>query len=143
MKWLIAWGPAVIWMAVIFILSHQPGSGLNAVLPFFQRWFPLMKSFNWGHFVSYFVLALTFYWAVTPRHARWRGKVLAVLLSVLYGITDELHQVFVPDRTADWMDIRNDAIGAVLAMLAVSIPPLHRLFLRVRTFRQNSDQSFH
>jgi VanZ family protein len=119
-------------MAVIFYLSHQPGTAIAAYVPFFQRWFPEMRDFNWGHFAAYFILACTFYWALGSSRATWRGRLIAWGLCILYGLTDEFHQLFIPDRTADWRDIRNDAVGAALALLILSLPPVHRLYLRVR-----------
>lgn len=120
--------PAIVWMAVIFYMSHQTDNDLGTLLPFFQQWFPWMTSFDWGHFIVYFVLAVTFYWALLPRSSTWAGKALVVLLCLLYGVTDEFHQMFVPGRSPDVLDLRNDAIGAALAMLALSIPFVDRLF---------------
>lgn len=36
------------------------------------------------------------------------------LLAAAYGATDELHQLFVPGRSAEWLDLLADAVGAVL-----------------------------
>lgn len=117
-KW-IRWVPAIFWMAGIFYLSSRTGDELNSLLPFFQQWFPGMESFNWGHFAAYFVLALTFYWGLGNYH--WSGKATCVLLCILYGLTDEFHQSFVSNRAPDIMDLRNDVIGAGLAMLFASL----------------------
>lgn len=109
-------------------------------MPLFQRWFPWMKDFNWGHLVAYFVLALCFYWSFGVRGAGLKGRAAAVALSVLYGALDEWHQMYVPDRTADWMDLRNDAIGAVAAMCLVSLPPVqawYRKLLRLQQIRSS------
>lgn len=132
MKRYIHWIPALAWMAMIFFMSHQSGSNLNSVLPWFQRLFPFMQDFNWGHFVAYFVLALTFYWALGRTYANIRGRLIVVLLCVLYGMTDEIHQLFVSGRTADWIDLRNDAIGAFIAMFFVSIRAVHAVYLSWR-----------
>lgn len=143
MKWArrcLRWGPPVLWMLLIFVMSHQPGGELNSYLPLFQRWFPWMKDFNWGHLVAYFVLALCFYWSFGVRGAGLKGRAAAVALSVLYGALDEWHQMYVPDRTADWMDLRNDAIGAVAAMCLVSLPPVqawYRKLLRLQQIRSS------
>ena len=40
----------------------------------------------------------------------------AVLIAVLYGITDEIHQHFVPGRTSDALDVAADALGAAIAV---------------------------
>ena len=121
--------PALLWMIVIFILSHQTGSELNSYIPWVQRWFPWLDSFNAGHFVSYFLLAILIWWGIASH--RWSVSILVVLLCVIYGLTDEYHQSFVPGRTPDIEDIRNDAIGAALAMIVVKLP-----FIRRRMFNK-------
>ncbi len=37
----------------------------------------------------------------------------AAVFAVLYGLSDEIHQAFVPERTADIWDLVADALGAV------------------------------
>ncbi len=127
----IHWLPAVIWMIVIYYLSNRTGSDLNAFLPFLQKWLPFMKGFNWGHFIAYFILALTFYWALGGNEsAGFRLKIMIVILCLLYGITDEYHQKFVEGRSPDIKDLINDSIGAALAMLFLSIPSVKRFYSR-------------
>ena len=48
-----------------------------------------------------------------PRRARW---VLPIAFAVLYGISDEVHQRFVPHRSVDLMDLLADGAGALLAV---------------------------
>jgi len=55
--------------------------------------------------------------------ARWSGVTprtlaLAWLVAVGYGVTDEWHQSFVPQRFADSRDIAANAAGALAAALA-------------------------
>ncbi|WP_339061391.1 VanZ family protein [Tepidibacillus marianensis] len=64
--------------------------------------------------VAYFGLSLTFMWALTDRISTKKAMVLAVLFSVLYGMTDEWHQAYVPGRTPDIHDLVNDFIGATV-----------------------------
>ncbi len=46
----------------------------------------------------------------------------AILIAVLYGITDEIHQHFVPGRSSDALDVAADALGAAIAVaLAVGL----------------------
>ena len=128
----LRFGPAVAAMGAIFYFSSRTGDDLNSLLPFFQTFFPGIAGFDWGHFIAYFGLALTFMWAVTGGKLSWREKLAAIALSFLYGLTDEFHQRYVPGRAPDWMDIRNDVIGASLALLFVSLPGVSRLVRKWR-----------
>lgn len=124
--------PALLWMTVIFISSHQPGETIEeGVLVWVQTVLPFVKDLNFGHFISYFILALTIYFALGAKWMNVHGKLLCIVLCVLYGVTDEYHQSFIPGRTPDLIDLGNDAIGALLAMLFVSVKPIHRLFVRL------------
>jgi VanZ family protein len=131
MKKMMRWLPSVVWMGVIFCLSSQTGDNLGSWLPVFQQFVPWMQGFDWGHFVAYFLLALTFAWALAVRKFTWKEKLAVIALSVLYGVTDEFHQSFVPGRSPDIHDLRNDGIGAALAVLFLSIPFVKRRFCRL------------
>ncbi|RXT13493.1 VanZ family protein [Ammoniphilus sp. CFH 90114] len=109
------WLPALGWMGVIFFLSARTGSELQGMFPFF-------KSFNFGHVVAYFILSLTFYWALLPLQMKlkWDIRFIAIVLCFFYGISDEWHQSFTPGRMPDLLDIVNDVVGATLAMIGIT-----------------------
>jgi VanZ family protein len=47
----------------------------------------------------------------------------AALFAIIYGATDELHQLFVPGRNADLYDVFADGIGGLLgASIATRLP---------------------
>lgn len=48
-----------------------------------------------------------------------RSALLAVLASTLYGVSDEIHQCFVPGRTSEVKDVLSDLAGAALAAALV------------------------
>jgi VanZ family protein len=82
---------------------------------------PGAESDKWVHSIAYSGLALVMLRALVS--GRWRAiaprqAVAAVLLTAAYGATDELHQWFVPGRTADVRDLAADAAGALVAVLA-------------------------
>jgi VanZ family protein len=60
-----------------------------------------------------------------------RVHLLGVGLAVLYGISDEMHQLFVARRTASLKDVLSDMMGAVLAAGAAEV--LQRFVSRRRT----------
>lgn len=123
---LLRFVPALLWMGVIFALSSRTGDEMNTFLPWFQALFPAMSSFDWGHFVAYFILAVTFDYGFGQQSDRVTVKALIVFLCLLYGITDEYHQSFVGGRSPDLHDLRNDTIGATLAVLFLTLPFIRR-----------------
>lgn len=106
------WLPAIGWMAVIFFMSARTGSELN-------KWFFFIPNLNWGHLVEYFILGLLVYYALARSTRLRRIFIVTVLISTLYGATDEFHQAFVPGRTPDIADLTNDAIGSILAVVLI------------------------
>jgi hypothetical protein len=105
---LIYVGPAILGMAVVFALSSIPNPPP----------LPDGVSDKAAHFVEYAGLGV-----LLVRAFAWRGWTRpslavacgAVLMAVVYGMTDEGHQIFVPGRQADWHDVAADALGAGLA----------------------------
>ncbi|WP_245807694.1 VanZ family protein [Halobacillus massiliensis] len=74
-----------------------------------------------AHVAVFFILALLFYWAV---HQTWQVSERLVLLiswlfTVLYAITDELHQGLTPNRSPYVGDVVLDSAGALAAILCI------------------------
>lgn len=95
-------------MVVIFGFSSRSA----AQLPGFGMLDTLVK--KGGHFIGFGLLALT-YW----RGFRWQGRqaLVAWLLAVLYAVSDELHQAWVPGRHPSVLDVvLFDSTGAALAI---------------------------
>lgn len=105
---LYRWGPAFLFMAVIFAFSSTPGNDL----PNFGGFdFYAKKA---AHMLGYGLLALS-YW----RGLRFDKKYiwLAWLLAVLYAMTDEFHQSFVAGRHPSLVDVFGfDGIGAAIGL---------------------------
>ena len=75
-----------------------------------------------GHALLYSGLAALFVRALAGGSLQPFGALTAcaaVAFSTLYGVTDEVHQMFVPERTADFADLAADALGAAAAVLAL------------------------
>ena len=100
-------------MGVIFLLSHQPG---DRFAPYLFRWADKL-----AHLGVYAALCVAFIYAF-PGHIRRSEKkkiaVVSVLLCLLYGVSDEFHQSFVPGRYPSIADIVADVVGAVLACMS-------------------------
>lgn len=59
-----------------------------------------------------------------------RPALFAVLAGLLYGVTDELHQYFVPYRSASALDLAADLTGLVIAQLLIFLVLGFRRFFR-------------
>jgi len=96
-----------VWMAFIFYLSGKSAD-------FFAGVQTDERSIS-AHFLLYTVLAMLFVAALSAWRPGWgmpRIYLAAFLLSVLYGMGDEVHQSFVPSRSASIGDCLTDAVGA-------------------------------
>ncbi|SFD61334.1 VanZ like family protein [Paenibacillus catalpae] len=123
--------PAAVWMAVIFGFSSRTGDEMNTMLPFFQKFLPNMASFDWGHFLAYFLLAAALDYGIGAKGDRILYKLMIIIACGVYGVTDEFHQSFVGGRMTDPMDIRNDMIGAAIWVILVSFPILKKRWRKV------------
>jgi len=82
---------------------------------FGQRLFFLLGPL--GHMVNFGVLAFLIARALAWKDPmRNRYLLIAFLLSFLYGVTDEVHQLFVPERAFQIFDIFIDGLGAALGI---------------------------
>jgi len=106
------WLPVVVYMIAIFVessIQHPPSP-------------PGPITDKHVHALIYVGLCALIVRALA---GRWRARVttavatLAIALTTLYGVTDELHQHFVPTRSMDAGDLAADAVGALLAATAL------------------------
>jgi len=111
---LLRWGPAIAYMAFIYLLSEQPKNG--GIIPDLGEMDFFIKKL--AHFLEYGLLALLLLRAVRgPQPITWQLIVWTLILTVLYAATDEYHQTFVPGRAGRWQDVIIDASGALLALV--------------------------
>ncbi|MBE0584100.1 MAG: VanZ family protein, partial [Desulfofustis sp.] len=102
--------PMPLVMGIIFLMSAQPGDSLQ--LPFF-----FFGADKIAHALAYGLLAAVTLIAlpVQLRSDRPRqAAVIAWLVCLCYGLSDELHQSFVPGREASFGDLLADGIGAAI-----------------------------
>ena len=110
------WAPAVLYAGMIFYLSAQPHP--EEQLPSF-----LLKNVSDKvlHAVEYAILAVLCYrafrWGLNGQVAA-RALIIAIVAASLYGVTDEVHQLFVPFRESSWQDWLADTIGAGIGALS-------------------------
>lgn len=116
-NYLKAYLPAAIWALSIFLLSSQatlPGFSVSAMDFVFKKsahifvyavlYFMLWRAFQQTH-PTKASQQTTFHWLVP------------LSLTLVYALTDELHQNFVPGRFGTVRDVGYDMLGASIVFL--------------------------
>ena len=125
-------------MALIFSLSTNAGSPRNTsrfIDPIVRWLVPGISDEAVGrvvlavrksaHVTEYAVLALLCWRARRKpglgdhRPWRWREAAFALMMAVIFSVTDEWHQSFVPSREGSPRDVLIDSAGATLGLLAL------------------------
>jgi VanZ family protein len=137
-KTMISWAAVLLWMLLIFTFSAQPGKQSNNLsekvsvtiietdkqpaVKDSKNATVLMEDINHlvrksAHFSAYLILGILVVNAL--RSSRIKGNKLfwiSLIVCMLYSSSDELHQMFVPGRTALVTDVMIDSFGAVLGI---------------------------
>jgi len=118
-----AWIPVIVWGVLIFSLSTSAFTAANtaAIIDPILRW--ILPGFSAAaidvchnlirkaaHFAEYGIL----FWLLI-RGPMVRRPYLALIFCVVYALTDEGHQAFVPGRTASLYDVALDSSGALFS----------------------------
>ena len=108
------WFPPIIYAALIFYLSSRSSINFGPNIPHIDKLY---------HAIIYSVFAVllwqAFYYA-SPAPFQKRAILFALILTILFGISDEWHQLHVAFRHADFFDLLFDSVGASLALISVS-----------------------
>jgi len=131
------YGPLILWAAFIFVASTRLMSASNTttILRPVMLWlFPNISEATLnlihfmirkaGHFSEYAIFALLAARAFrTSSHELLRKRWFwaSLLLVVVYSLSDEFHQSFVPSRTASIYDSMIDTFGGLTALALLSI----------------------
>lgn len=95
-----------LWMGLIYYASAQQKV---AVTEDFLLSFIIFKTL---HLIEYGILFVLWRYALQGAEA---PGVIAAVIAIIYGATDELHQTLVPTRAGRIRDIFIDALGVVIA----------------------------
>ena len=105
------WFPVLLCMGFIFYTSSIPGRNIPNL--FFSQ-------DTIYHFFIYLILALFFIRALKNTYTNIvtaKAILLTILFAVFYGVTDELHQAFVPYRNVSFLDVFVDSVGGLAGSL--------------------------
>lgn len=99
----------IVWCVAIFVSSSIPSDRLPAVGVFgFDKIV---------HFGIYLVLCLLLHRSLRNQSKfpflRRHSLIMSIIVSILYGMTDEFHQLFVPGRSSSVYDLFANALGGL------------------------------
>jgi VanZ family protein len=118
-RWIWYWLPVVAYASLIFYLSSLPHPEEDLPKFLFEKIGDKLL-----HLIEYSVLAILCYRAFRraagPRVAQ-QAVMFAILAASFYGMTDEVHQAFVPLRESSWLDWIADTAGAVIGAVGASL----------------------
>lgn len=133
-----AWFTVVTWMAIIFYLSHQPASesselsvGISALIIKAIDLLPIpfhidMQFFHFfirksAHFFAYFILGVLLFNAFNVSNVQQlKGCLSSIGICIIYAISDEVHQLFIPGRSGQISDVLIDSSGATVGIILYS-----------------------
>ncbi len=116
-KQVILWLLVILYMGVIYYLSSL-SNPVEELVP--KTLFPY---FNFQHFIYHIIEygILNFLLYRTFKDTSKNPQTLSMLITILYAITDEVHQYFVPGRISSVFDIVFDSFGAIAMQCIINI----------------------
>ena len=136
-----SWTLVILWMALIFYMSHQPAtksselsSGITVIISDIIQKVVTDIKLNQdslshiirksAHFLEYMVLGVLVVNSLLDTDTdkpKPRLIFLAILMCILYAISDEIHQIFVPGRSGQVSDVLIDSLGGLAGVLGMSV----------------------
>lgn len=106
-----------LYMIFIFILSSLPSDAIvNTPFSWDQAFKESLHLIEFGILYGLWVLFFLVQGKLTTK-----TSILAAVLAIAYGFTDELHQYFVPYRSATVIDLVKDTIGVLVLFYIVKV----------------------
>lgn len=120
---IISWAAVLLCMAVIFILSAQKGDESQSLSDRLIIIFGMEVSSDFirtcAHFLEYAGLSVLVYNALYRTLGCFR-PFFSVIISALYAVADEVHQLFVEGRACQITDIITDTLGAAAGIAVLT-----------------------
>jgi len=142
----LSWILVITWMAVIFLFSAQPANDSASLSTGITDWiynilinvFPNLNIETLhviirklAHFTIYLILGVLLFNALSHNEQKQNVNfVLALFVSSLYAISDEIHQVFVSGRSGQISDVLIDIIGSLIGINLFMI--FNKFYMKVR-----------
>ncbi len=104
--------PAILWMTLIFYLSSRQRVAVS------NTYIINFMFFKFLHVTEYSILYTLVYRALCiyseKRLPVYKKLLIALIITLFYAMTDEIHQTFVPTREGTVRDVVIDSIGIAI-----------------------------
>ena len=121
--------PAIIWMIFIFIMSHTNGNESSNQSNFIVKIALEFININHetlsfmirkiAHMSEYAILLLFIYYGLYKTITYKYQLLISLLITFIYACSDEFHQLFIPGRSGQFIDILIDTSGALIMLLII------------------------
>lgn len=112
--------PLIIYWLILFIATSLPTDYIPSV----------GVGDKFSHFFAYMVLSVLLYFTFSLQTRSEILKkypaIMTILVGSVYGILDELHQMLIPGRSAEFLDWIADFVGTIVGVLLARL--LYRIF---------------
>lgn len=105
------WLPVALWMGAIYWGAALPNDQIPETVASFSDTVLHMSGYAGLALLTLRATAGGRRQGVTPR-----ALLLAFVIAVAHGLTVEWEQMYIPTRFAEWRDVGNDMIGALIAL---------------------------
>jgi len=128
----------ILWMGIVFVLSHEPANDSSETSGNVIRWIlkvfepnededvlikhieflqPIVRKL--AHFTLYMIGGILIYNFVSI-YVIEKSKILSSLCGCFYAVTDEIHQLYVAGRSGELRDVAIDTAGVVTGIAIFS-----------------------
>lgn len=97
-------GPVIVWMCLMYYFSSRAGLPINGTIT------EDFLSKKLAHVLEYALLMLLMY-----RAAGEKNLAKALLFSLAFAFSDEIHQLFTPTRSGRLRDVGIDSLGLLIS----------------------------
>lgn len=136
---LISWTMIIFWMILIFYLSHQPANKSNGlssgitekIVKIMEKVVPKFKvdigRLNHiirknAHFFAYLILGILVSNGLrASKIIGFKSIYLALIICILYAVSDEIHQLFIVGRSGQISDVILDSIGSLFGIIGFKL----------------------
>ena len=104
--------PLIVYWLLLFVGTTIPSNDFSDVLKIGDK----LKHF-FAYFILSFLLSLNLHFQEKWKKIALSAFFYSFLITIIYGAMDELHQIIVPNRSAEFLDWIADMLGGLFGVV--------------------------